>query len=144
MADWNAAQRLHEILEATKGMDASRPAREVWAWALGLDKEDRAGLFRALAQLGDLANEVEASIESLPDARNDLYLINLPRIRKAIRLAQLEASWETTHRQMLTDLALRDLQFCADKLRTVQHEERLPDDVLRDLAKQVDELLEAV
>src|SRR5262245_10560569 len=103
MADWNAAQRLFEILEATKAENGTRPAREVWASALGLDKEDRACLFRALAQLDDLANEVEASIKALPDARSDLFLTNFPRIRKAIRLAQLEASWETTHRQMLTD-----------------------------------------
>jgi hypothetical protein len=140
---FDAARRLHEILKQSSSEDATQPARVIWAKLLGLSPDDRAGLFRALAQLADLVREVETAIRTRTDVDANLLLEKLPAIRKAMGLMQLEGAW-TAHAQMFTEAAVRDLRFCSIELQRFQPEEKLEEDVLADLGREVDSLTNEV
>ena len=59
---FDPARRLYEILKQSASQDATQPARIIWAKLLGLSPDDREGLFRALAELAALINQIEAAI----------------------------------------------------------------------------------
>src|SRR5438094_1013657 len=140
---FDPARRLYEILKQSASQDATQPARIIWAKLLGLSPDDREGLFRALAELAALINQIEAAITARTDLDTKLLLEKLPAIRKAVGLRQLEAPC-TTHARMLSEAPVRDLRFCSNELQRFQPEEKLEADVLADFAKEVDSLFSDV
>jgi hypothetical protein len=144
MADaFDPARRLYEILKQSAAQDATQSARVVWAHLLGLSPDDRPAIFRALTQLTELVNEIETAISGRTDVDAKLLLEKLPAIRKAIGLMQLEGNW-TTHARMLSEVAVRDLLFCSNELQRFQPEEKLEDEVLAELGRNVDSLFNDV
>lgn len=141
--DFNAARRLYEILTLARAQDANKPAREVWALAFGVPPTDRAAIFRGLAHLIDLVDEVTYSIRAIPNLDYELYLAHLPAIRKGIGLMQLDGNWEPELR-VLTEAAIQSLLFSSDRLRQTQPERKLTPDTLAELAKDVDALFQVV
>jgi hypothetical protein len=141
--DFNAARRLYEILAAARKQDGARPAREVWAHVFNLADSNRAEIFRALAQLSDLVEEVMASMSTIPNVQTELYTQYLPAIHKAIGIMQLEGAWEA-HLRLLSEVAVNNLLFCSERLRQVYPEQRLTPDVLSELSREVDSLADDV
>jgi hypothetical protein len=141
---FDAARRLYVILAATRGQDTTQPAKVVWARVLGVAPDNPAALFRGLAQLTDVTDELESAIKGRPDIDVKLFLGNLPAIRTAIGAMQLEAPWGNQHAPKLTEAAVRDLLYCSNELQRFQPEEKIAPEILDELRKEVDALFNDV
>jgi hypothetical protein len=105
--DFDPARRLYDILSASPTQDASQPSRVVWARLLGRSPDDRTAIYRGLALLAELVNEVEEAVKACPDADTKLLLEKLPAIRKGIGVMQLEAPFSQVA-PLFTEAAVLD------------------------------------
>lgn len=139
MKPWNAATRLHSILENARAQKADQPGRAAWASVLGLDPNNGREVMKNVLLLGDVLEEIEKSIRENPGRPTDLYLRNFDRLRRALSITNLDGSWGT-QAQLLTEAAVGDLAFCSEAIQARQPEFEAPLDSIRMLAAEIEEL----
>jgi len=143
--DNNPASRLLQILQQAMKHPDSKTIIEVWVSEFRLNAQDTHEIFRRLAQLVDLTNEIEGLIKRIPDPdiEPDLYLRDFPSIRKGLSHPSLSNPWGTI-RASFSPEHLRGLEFCADLLARRFPESNIPQADLDAISHQVDELFRAL
>jgi hypothetical protein len=139
----NPARRLHEILTATNAQNASTSARAVWSATLGIKGNDVIAVFRQLVAISELTDEIEQAIREIPNINHETYLQHFPQLRSVLAFPQLDTPWSEMQR-LFGPHAIRDLEFCADKIDERHTEEALGDDELAKLSSEVGDLFTEV
>jgi uncharacterized protein with HEPN domain len=140
--DFNSAKRLHSILLQAKEQREDWSVQRVWASVFQIDENDLPKIFYQLALLQELTNEVEKEIRNL-DVDHDVYLQHMARIRQALAHPNFQSHWGAV-KQHLTEAALLSLQFCAESLKRHSAEIVVPEDELRIIQKDIDELFQQI
>ena len=124
----NPAKRLLAILtEAINVSGKSQQVGHMWAEMFGYSADDTAAIYRIIGPLVDLIDSVELRVKQIEGLNHDLYLRDLPTIRRIVCPDNLQGDWRTI-RKPLDSGALTGLEFCANELGN-RHEE---DDVAQD------------
>jgi len=138
----NPAGRLHKILSTTKRQPDGKKVLEVWADAIGIEK-DNVTVTKGVVGLYSLSQEIQSLIKMNAQLNHDLYLLSFKNIDRAFFPLNLGADWKSV-RPHLTDEALTRLQFCAEELKRFYSEESLADEDLEDIIKKTDQLFETL
>lgn len=138
----NPARRLHHLLSAMQGR-TSGPIRDVWASALGHDKNDTVAFYRSAAYLSELVQETSYRIRQLPDEDHDLYLEWVPDVLRAITPNALSEEW-ATYRGSLSTGQLVGVKHCASLLGKRHIEVAIETEKLEELSHQVEALIKKV
>jgi hypothetical protein len=141
-ADVHPAWRLHAIIaRALTARDGT--IRELWATAFETPAKDTATIFRRLALLHELVDEVEGTVHSVPNIDPDYYLQNLSSLRSAIAFTNLDKPASEVA-SLLHGLTHRDVGFWAHAIEGVTFSEALQEEELRGLIDEVTALFEEV
>lgn len=139
-----SARRLYEIVSSAFARNGTETTAKVWAATFGLREDDVAGIYRQLALLWDLTEEVERDIQAVvPEADYPLYLRWRNDLRGVLRSKSLETRW-SEQLKLFDQTDLTSIQFCAAKLAEGETEIVIPADELKEFKSEIDELFDRV
>jgi hypothetical protein len=136
---FNAAARVHAILDRARRQNQGRSVKETWATVFEIDPTDPAPLLERYVALIREVDQLIGLFERLPGVRNELYLRALGAVRLALNNVNFDTSWGNVA-SLLTDSVIVGLEFCADTLDKVDHEREIPQPDLESLRVAVEEL----
>lgn len=138
----NPAQRLLGILSEAKDHNEN-VSIAVWAKIFKFHTNDEVSFYRAIGYLHELVDQVEFMVKEIPDIDTELYLENIPAIRKVITPNGFNSTWSPL-REILTNGALTGLKFCAERLGRRHAEVKIEVEKLDAIRKRIDGLMRAV
>lgn len=143
VAKTSSASRLRDVVVRLREVDQSGSMLRGWALAVGADPNDYTACVKALSDVVLLIQQVERDIKAHPNINQDLYSIQLGRLRAAIINSNPNAPLQ--HLTTAIDgVILQGLDFCADQLDRASSETKLNDSEIDKLRKQVEQLIDSV
>lgn len=138
----NPAWRLHAIVE--RALTAPNGSvRDLWATAFAVERKNMTAIFRGLALLHELVDEVERAVRSVNGIDHEYYLQNMPALRNAIVFTNLDKPASEVV-SLLHGLTFRDIGFWAHAIESLSFVEAVHEEELRALLEEVTGLFEAV
>ncbi|GGB91438.1 hypothetical protein [Cellulomonas carbonis] len=137
----NAAGHLHHVLSVLK-TQPSEVLGTAWSELLGIDLDDRAALFRAIAAVAELPDLAVKQIEATPGVTLELYTRWRAPVHAAMQRAHL---LEQQAQQMVahySETHLAYLEVCAERIAQHGTALRVNDDALAEARGLADEVLE--
>jgi hypothetical protein len=139
----NPAARLYAVLSQVQGSPPSWGVRQVWAKVLNTEPDNLPAIYRLIAAMNELIDDTEYRLSNRLGSNADIYLGELPNIRKGILLSNLDSQWEVT-RPFLTPRAMLGLQFCSHELAKDHQEKDIEPDQLAQLLAEAESLSKEV
>ena len=142
MATDNPAWRLQRILE--RALTAPNGIlRDLWATAFDIRRDETALLFRRLAEMHRLVDEVESAVRSIPAIDHDYYLQNLSALRSAISVVNLERQANDAV-SLIHGYLMRDIGFWARHLDQMGFNVIISDEEIKALLADLDKIMDEV
>lgn len=140
----NPARRLHSFLTKAKQEKPNIQTGQALANVLSLPRADAAELYRKVAGVLELIDEVSNQLEALPAERREIYKTFVPKIRECFpqNFALTRALNDHFGKLAATDLAL--LFLAASELDSLSDELEVFEDELASIAKDTNSLFEKV
>lgn len=135
----NPAQRLLQILKAAQQMD-NRQTTAIWGSVFSIQPIDNAICYRIVGHLLSLVDAVDMRIRQIPGINHELYLRDLPAIRRIICPDNLHTNWHNIKGPLDTGV-LTGLEFCAAELSKTHSEEPVLGSTLAALRAEFAEIL---
>ncbi len=140
----NPAARLYELLKAMREKSEKRTARQAWCIALGISENvDDAEFFQHFAEIVRLTSVVVDRLREVDAASREEVERHMGRIRSGLIGVPLSHPANQLRNQF-TDLAMQALSVAGKELARWSAENPAPDDSLRSIQQQVQDLEEAV
>ena len=152
----NPAGKLYLILEkfdnfriveymSPSGNSVREPKiKEKLSHALEIPEDNSFELLHGLFQIHKLIDEVELRLSAIEDINETLYIEPLKRIRKAYLIIDMEKLWKRSETHPTVDKDLTSLMFMSELLSRYQPEKLVPDEELKELLSDIDELYQMV
>lgn len=143
--DNNPAGRFYRLLSQAKGNQKNRNvnAFKVWAELLEADEKKPWLVLRSLAGVMELPAIIREQIRGVPEIDQSLYLKWVPKVELAFASQRLNGHFHDFI-QHIDDATLHGLEFCAECLSRKCPERRANESQLKEIAKDVAELIEEV
>lgn len=132
----NPARRLYRLLLDASKQNGRGTVRAAWSNVLLIDAANTVEVFSYLKLLSELMDEVEERIRSISGINHTFYLQNFATIRRAVLHSSLDSAWSDPV-QWLTDVNLRDVAHCAEKLAEYSEEAETPDEKIKELLDEL-------
>ncbi len=135
------AARLITILEGALQTKPHTSYLQFWANAFDLDPKNVPDIYRNIALLQQLVDDVEAGIKKAPQiTRPEQYLEPLTQLRGIIAQPNLQTPWQ--QQRELVSMIINSLRFASERLQEYSPEPDLPPSELEAIHKQVMDLVQ--
>jgi hypothetical protein len=138
----NPAQRLLTILEKARPLK-NQQIQKIWADVFGIENMDAPTCYRILGHLNDLVDSVEMRVKQIEGLNHELYLRDLPTIRAILCPDSITRNWHDIKRPLDTGV-LTGLEFCANELCNIHHEDDVSEDELAAIKEEFSKIVDQV
>lgn len=139
----NPAERLYNILQDAKKQKSKERTGQIWASVLGVDISNQGDILVGIADIIHLIDQTKKSILQIEDVDHGLLLERFPNIEKVFSNLNFSQLWEQ-NQQYLDETTMYSLRVCSDTLSNKMGYKNISEDILADLQKDTDELLNEV
>lgn len=139
----SSAERLLKLLTSVQRKEGNRAIKDIWAQEFAIDASDLESLLYVHADIIQLVKEVKEDIRSLEDVDQELYLTHVNKIEQGLHSTHYFGAWNT-FKPYIDEPTIVGLRFVADTLSNRIGEEVIPQKMLKELLKDVNELQESV
>ena len=140
----NAANRLHRILSAAKGLSGGNTYQQLGN-AFGLsDQRDAVDFLERLIAAARTIDVIETLIKKIPSADPNLYLRGFDRLKQGLAAAASNQDFNGWKTAYLPTEQLERIEFCAHLIEQHYPEDELPADELKNVNEEVSALYESV
>lgn len=142
----NPARRLYDLLDIARKEEDNLLTREVWAKVLGTTNLHEIYFLQRLVYLHELVEQVKLAFQQIKGTKLvNTYLKYYSNIELATSANNLEAPW-SVYKTFLDTESMLNLKHIAEKLSMSDYKiyNKISDDILSDLEKEIIELTEKV